>query len=874
MERKKLITIFLAVAFIVTQLFVPAVFADVSDVLEALKQLNNLGDNSKAKILESLWDEVVTEIGNGTPITVDEAYGKIKAEHDKYGLNIISDSPGEGDGQISEQAVKLLIEKLINNKQIIADHYNTYKQYVSKPLVKQVLGLSSDATEGQVYTELMKYSVPILALNDKGEFVVNGDVSAAIARKLGMNKSLIDGILGNLNNEIQVLADNINKRIGQYGSTTQDVIEALMIFGLYEDDPTAPVVVSTSPSNGENGVSTTVTIRIKYNKDVFLNESANSPISNLSLRKGSTELAYSAWTSGDTLMISPRSALDNSTTYTVTVPAGAVTDEVMRYAAGVTFSFTTVSGSGGYVPGPAPGGEDKGDKTEETGEKPGQPDVPVEQPSEEEKQIEEIIERIDRKEIGSAKGDELVQIAKDVIDELNKAAQLTEAIDDPETAIDLSKALIEKTAAIAAKLEDEGKLAEADNFIEIINKLVEAALKKAGALEVEIVTGADGAKAQVIYDEEMLENLLSATEEMKKFFKDNNIEFRAEPVVYINASTGEEGVSDVDVSLDTDLLLLLKEKGIAGVEIVTDVGTMVIPSDAIELVKGKEIVIKTSKLDNSELSDTVKSAVGDSPVYDLAVTVDGKSVTLNKPVQVSLPYTPAAYMDTEKITVFYVNENGELENVIGVYDEATGTVVFDATHFSYYAVKYNDIKFSDVSDTFWAARYIEVLASKGIIKGIGDNKFAPSNNVTRAEFVALVVRAFKLVDEDAPNPFSDVQETDWFYPEVTSGAKYGIIQGRPGGIFAPNDRITREEMATIVYNVLVKVLGKKVPADAKNIAAAYTDADSIATYAKTPVNITSGYGIFSGRPDGTFAPKDNANRAEASKVIYMLFNMQ
>ena len=136
------------------------------------------------------------------------------------------------------------------------------------------------------------------------------------------------------------------------------------------------------------------------------------------------------------------------------------------------------------------------------------------------------------------------------------------------------------------------------------------------------------------------------------------------------------------------------------------------------------------------------------------------------------------------------------------------------------------------------------------------------------------MRAFKLVDEDAPNPFSDVQETDWFYPEVTSGAKYGIIQGRPGGIFAPNDRITREEMATIVYNVLVKVLGKKVPADAKNIAAAYTDADSIATYAKTPVNITSGYGIFSGRPDGTFAPKDNANRAEASKVIYMLFNMQ
>ena len=118
----------------------------------------------------------------------------------------------------------------------------------------------------------------------------------------------------------------------------------------------------------------------------------------------------------------------------------------------------------------------------------------------------------------------------------------------------------------------------------------------------------------------------------------------------------------------------------------------------------------------------------------------------------------------------------------------------------------------------------------------------------------MIVREFKLFDKDAENPFNDVNETDWFYPEVVSGAKFGIVKGRPGGVFAPNDKITREEMATIVSNVLNQILGKKTIDKAEDYLKAYVDSDEIANYAKDTVAMATRY-QYSVKPDGTFAPK-------------------
>jgi len=119
-----------------------------------------------------------------------------------------------------------------------------------------------------------------------------------------------------------------------------------------------------------------------------------------------------------------------------------------------------------------------------------------------------------------------------------------------------------------------------------------------------------------------------------------------------------------------------------------------------------------------------------------------------------------------------------------------------------------------------------------------------------------------------------VKTTDWFYPEVTSAAKIGIVQGRPGGIFAPNDYITREEMAKIISNVLTLVLNKKPVEKSEEYLKIFSDKNNIADYAKDAVALATKYEILEGKLEGTYAPKDKADRAEASKVVYMMFYLK
>ncbi|NSW91328.1 MAG: S-layer homology domain-containing protein [Firmicutes bacterium] len=874
MKIKKIIVAVIIAALMATQLFAPAVFANVADVENALNELKELSDDNKGLLLQNIWDFAVAKIGDGQAITVEAVYDAIVANLGAVGKgHLIVPQQIPGDGAIGEDSVKILIQKLINNKEIIVHYYNIYEGNITKPVVKQILGLPPDATEGQVYRALLPYSVPVLTM-EGGVFVRNGNVSAAIARKLGTNQELFEVLLGDINSKIDEMVVKIESKIGEFGLTRDDVIYALEIYDLYEEDPSNPVVASTSPSNGATGVSTGVSIRITYSKDIFENKETGSTYGNITLKAGSTALAINKSISGNTLTITPQSALAYSTTYTVTIPEGAVTDEVLRPAGGCTFSFTTGSESV-YIP----------PSTPSEGEKPTEPEPPVE-PSEEEKEIGDIIAEINEEEIKAATGEELDKLTENLTGNLERAVELIGGIDSPEAALELAKTLIEKSAVMVGKLEESGKALAADAFANTLNNVANAVLKKVATFKVEISTGADVIKGQVKLGDvgagelvdagtrKMLKDIVFMAQELTALLENNGVESRVKPVLYVDAVSGAEGASNVDVSVPSGLLMAMEEEGIAEMVVMTDVAAMKIPTGSVKLEKDESVTITTAKLGKEQLSDSVKKAVGDAPVYKLAINVNGKKAELKEKVQVTIPYTPKAGEDTEKITVFYVSEEGKLENVIGVYDEKTGTIVFDAEHFSNYTVKLNDVKFKDVGDKFWAARYIEVMASKGVIKGVGAEMFKPANNVTRAEFVAMIVRAFKLFDEDAENPFKDVKETDWFYPEVVSGAKAGIIKGRPGGIFAPNDKITREEMATIVSNVLIQVLGKKPSEKPADYLKTYVDSDKIANYAKDTVAMSTRYGIFGGRPDGTFAPKDNADRAESSKVIYMLFYMK
>jgi len=114
------------------------------------------------------------------------------------------------------------------------------------------------------------------------------------------------------------------------------------------------------------------------------------------------------------------------------------------------------------------------------------------------------------------------------------------------------------------------------------------------------------------------------------------------------------------------------------------------------------------------------------------------------------------------------------------------------------------IRFTDLSNHAWAEYAINTLAADGIIKGTSGTTYSPAANITRADFALLLVRAFKLTSDNTEN-FADVSASDYFAPELAIARNTGIVNGIGDNKFAPRNTITRQDMMVIVYRALNKL---------------------------------------------------------------------
>lgn len=174
--------------------------------------------------------------------------------------------------------------------------------------------------------------------------------------------------------------------------------------------------------------------------------------------------------------------------------------------------------------------------------------------------------------------------------------------------------------------------------------------------------------------------------------------------------------------------------------------------------------------------------------------------------------------------------------------------------------------FTDLSAAPWAKQAITHLYNKGIINGKTNAAFAPNDDITRAEFAKIVVKAFGLEDTSANvSQFSDVSPSDWYYTAVASAYNKGIIKGYEDGRFGVNDKITRQDMAVIIYRA-AQVAGKTIAEVNSEIA--FADSADIAAYATDAVKTLQKGGVINGMTATTFAPSQTATRAQAAQMIY------
>ena len=172
-------------------------------------------------------------------------------------------------------------------------------------------------------------------------------------------------------------------------------------------------------------------------------------------------------------------------------------------------------------------------------------------------------------------------------------------------------------------------------------------------------------------------------------------------------------------------------------------------------------------------------------------------------------------------------------------------------------------KFNDISEVSWAEESIYSLLEKGIISESEDNCFNPMRNITREEFVKMLVCALDLESTDSDAVFKDVASNAWYAPYIAAAAENGLVTGNENNEFCVGEYITRQDMSVMVARALSK-LGFEF-ADDEYV---FADDSEISGYAKDSVYMMKKAGIINGVGEDMFAPRDNATRAMAAKIIY------
>lgn len=180
----------------------------------------------------------------------------------------------------------------------------------------------------------------------------------------------------------------------------------------------------------------------------------------------------------------------------------------------------------------------------------------------------------------------------------------------------------------------------------------------------------------------------------------------------------------------------------------------------------------------------------------------------------------------------------------------------------------NKNSFKD-TENHWAKDYIDKLADANIINGKTENSFLPDDTVTRAEFLTMLFRISKDKSGNKKQSFNDVNENDWYTEAVYWGINSGITAGTGNSLFSPYAKISRQDMAVMLYRYIIY---KEYKISYTENLELFRDNEEIAAYATDAIYQIRKLGIINGRENNLFAPSDSATRAEAAKIMCQLID--
>ncbi|WP_324824833.1 S-layer homology domain-containing protein [Sinanaerobacter sp. ZZT-01] len=345
--------------------------------------------------------------------------------------------------------------------------------------------------------------------------------------------------------------------------------------------------------------------------------------------------------------------------------------------------------------------------------------------------------------------------------------------------------------------------------------------------------------------------------------------------VVLRVNTGNRAASSVTVNLPKSVQDTIIGNNIVSVIVVVDnpdirIGMDLATIQEINKQAKSDVNITATRMGSGKLTGDAKKAIGSRPVFELRVNYgSGKQIQSfgAGSVSVSIPYILGVNEKAGNVQAVYVDAKGKVHWLINsVYDHVEKVLRFSTSHFSTYGVGYKQTNtaFTDIAG-HWAKEDIEFVVSRGLFSGTSTTTFSPNTAMTRGMFVTALGRLANAdVSGYTKSSFTDVKGDAYYMGYIEWASKNNIVNGVGNGRFAPDQSITREQMAVIMQNY-AKIIGFTLPK--VHVENTFADSIKINAYAKEAVKQMQMAGVISGKNSNLFDPQGTATRAEVSAVL-------
>jgi hypothetical protein len=334
-------------------------------------------------------------------------------------------------------------------------------------------------------------------------------------------------------------------------------------------------------------------------------------------------------------------------------------------------------------------------------------------------------------------------------------------------------------------------------------------------------------------------------------------------LIEMNAANGSYKIPAAQIPLD---------------QIISGAGGNVKPEDVRIEIQIKETPGSTVSIVQKAASEANLSIIAPNVDFEVSVHVGDTTTKVDRFSQfVERSITIPEGVDPSQITTGLVlNEDGTLTHVPTrvVQQDGKFVAIINSLTNSTYSVVYNDKQFADAQD-HWAKADINDMASRMVIQGTSATTFEPDRGISRAEFVATLVRGLGLHNPNSVNAgagFSDVPNSAWFQEAVKLSTQYKLIEGYEDGTFRPDQLISREEAMVILQRAMtVANLQLQLSAsEAEALLSSFKDNSSLEPWARQAAAVSLKQGITQGVDETLLSPDGIVTRAQTAVLVRRL----